>query len=278
MTTATPEVLLTDLVFPEGARWHEQALWFSDVHADVVLRFDPAAGRLDRVTAVPGGPSGLGFLPDGRLLVAAGHDRTVRRLEGDGRLVVHADLSGLASWHLNDMAVDRHGRAWVGNYGDDSAPPAPPHPANLVRVDPDGTASVAATEMLFANGIVTTADGGTLIVAETRSTPGRLTAFTILVDGTLTDRRTLCAFGPEVLPDGLAVAADDAVWVASPFSDEVLRVDRDGTVTDRIAVPHPYAVALGGRRGEELFVCSADHWEPDLARKARSGRILRLRL
>lgn len=279
MTDPAVETLVTGLAFPEGARWHDGALWFSDTHACAVLRLDPATGATETVAEVPGRPSGLGFLPDGRLLISSTHDRRLLRREHDGALVVHADLSEIAEWHVNDMVVDARGRAYVGNYGDASAPPDPPHPARLALVQPDGTASVAAEGMLFANGLVVGGDGATLIVAETRANPGRLTAFDLDPgSGALSNRRTLIDFDAAVFPDGLAIDGEDGIWVASPFSAEVIRVDGDGAITDRLPVADPYAVALGGADGRDLFVCTSGTWLPEQAARERSGAIRRLRV
>ncbi|QDQ98788.1 SMP-30/gluconolactonase/LRE family protein [Tomitella fengzijianii] len=278
------EVIAEGLRFPEAPRWHDGALWFSDVYAGRVLRVDPASGAAPEAMAeLDTAPCGLGFLPDGSLLILSGTDRVVYRREPDGRLAVHADLSELAAWQLNDMCVDAAGRAFVGDYGDDSAPPEPPRPADLIRVDPDGTAAAAAGGMMFANGMVTTGDGATLIVAETRAVPGRLTAFSIGADGVLTGRRTLCEFDGDVMPDGIAIDGADNVWVASPFTQEILRVDAGGTVDRRLAVPHPYAVALrrpddGAAGAGELFVCSSPDWRPDVTATQRAGRVLRITL
>lgn len=279
MTDPSIETLVTALAFPEGPRWHDGALWFSDTHAREVLRLDPGSGALERVASVAGRPSGLGFLPDGRLLISATHERRVLRRERDGTLSVHADLSAIADWHTNDLVVDRSGRAYVGNYGDASVPPAAPRPAALALVQPDGSTSVAADGLLFANGLVLSGDGATLIVAETRDSPGRLTAFTVdRSDGSLSNRRTLVAFDAAVMPDGLAIDGEDGVWAASPFSGEVIRVDAGGTITDRVAIADPYAVALGGADGRDLFVCTADTWLPERAARERSGAIRRLRV
>lgn len=278
MNDPAAETLVDGLAFPEGARWHDGALWFSDTHAREVLRLVPG-GAPERVARVPGRPSGLGFLPDGRLLIASTHDRRVLRREHDGTLVLHADLSAIATWHVNDMVVDAHGRAYVGNYGDASAPPAPPQPAELALVDPDGTARAVASELLFANGLVVSGDGATLIVAETRAAPGRLTAFAIDPrDGSLSGRRTLIEFDAAVFPDGLAIDAEDGVWVASPFSAEVIRVTAAGEISDRLAIADPYAVALGGADGRDLFVCTSGTWLPEQAERERSGAIRRLRV
>lgn len=280
MADITIETIASGLAFPECPRWREGRLWFSDIYRGVVLRLDPATGDLEQVTEVPGEPAGLGFLPDGRLLVASVQDRKIYVLDETGELQQHADLHAIASWHLNDMAVDaRTGRAYVGNYGDDSTPPAPPFPVDLAMVEPDGTAHVVAEQMLFANGMAITPDGATLIVAETRATPGRLSTFTIETDGSLVNRRVLVEFDdPRVMPDGIALDAEGGVWVASPFSQEVIRVSAGGEITARIAVPHPYAVALGGADGRDLFVCTADTWVPEEALRIGGGAIRRLRV
>ncbi len=151
------EPLLEGLVFPEGPRWHEGALFFSDMHDHRVVRVD-LAGRSETVVEVPHRPSGLGWLPDGRMLVVSMTDRRLLRLDA-GRLVEVADLSPVASWHCNDMVVDRAGRAYVGNFGFDLEAGAAPAPAHLARVTPEGDVRVAAPELRFPNGTVITEDG-----------------------------------------------------------------------------------------------------------------------
>lgn len=272
------DTFLDGLAFPECPRWHDGALWFTDIAAGEVVRVDPESRERTVELRNPDHPAGIGFLPDGRLLVAAGSSRTVLRRETDGRVVQHADLAGLATWQLNDMHVDPRGRAYVGNYGDDSAPPAPPRPAALCLVDTDGSPRAVAEEMMFANGMGLTPDGRTLYVAETRATPSRVTAFDVAEDGSLSNRRELAEFDQTVFPDGIAVAPDASVWVASPFSEEVLHVSADGAVLERLQVPSPYAVALGGADGDELFVCSSPTWQFDEALRLREGRILRARV
>ena len=272
----TFETVAVGLTFPEAPRWHDGALWLSDMHAHAVLRLEPT-GTPTTVAEVPGCPSGLGFLPDGRMLVVSMHDRRVMRLDPDG-LHEHADLSGLAPWHCNDMAVDANGRAYVGNFGDDSAPPAPPAPTVLIAVEPGGQARVVADELMFPNGIAVSDGGKTLVVAETRSVPGRLSAFRILPDGGLADRRVLAEFGAGELPDGIVLDAAGGIWVAMPFSGEVVRVGPAGAVTERIKVESAYAVALGGPDGRDLFVCTAPSWVPEEAARLRGGAVLQTRV
>lgn len=276
MSTSSADTLVDGLTFPEGARWHDGALWFSDMHGHAVIRLDQDA-TLTRLAVVPECPSGLGFLPDGRPLVVSMHDRRVLRLDPDG-LREHANLHDLAPWHCNDMAVDRSGRAYVGNFGDASAPPDPPAPTVLIAVEPTGEARVVADELMFPNGIVVTPDASTLIVAESRSVPPRLTAFTIDARGDLSGRRVLIEFGSDELPDGLALDSELGIWVAMPFSGEVVRVDANGTVDRRIAIENPYAVAIGDADGQSLFVCTAPDWRPEEAARLCRGQIRRLRL
>jgi sugar lactone lactonase YvrE len=263
------ETLLAGLVFGEGPRWHDGRLWLSDMHAHTVLTVD-LDGKREDVLHVPGQPSGLGWLPDGRLLVVSMTDRKLLRRDGD-TLALHADLSGLARFHCNDMVVDAHGRAFVGNFGFDLDAGAKPCPTELIRVDPDGRAAVAASEMRFPNGSVITPDGTTLIVGESFATC--LTAFTIGADGSLSGRREWAKL-ERATPDGICLDAENAVWVASPPSHEVLRVREGGEVVQRIPVGRPaIACMLGGPDRRTLFVLSADSFRAEEALQKRSARV-----
>jgi sugar lactone lactonase YvrE len=171
------KVLLDGLIFTEGPRWHDGKLYFSDMHAHKVMSVD-LAGKAQTVAEVPTWPSGLGWLPDGRMLIVSMTDRKVLRQDPDG-LKTHADLSKLASFHCNDMVTDGKGRCYVGNLGYDLLNDAPKKPAEIVLVNPDGTARVAAADLDFPNGTVITPDGKTLVGHQ-------LSAFDIQSDGALT--------------------------------------------------------------------------------------------
>jgi sugar lactone lactonase YvrE len=270
MNTRTPTVVVDALAFPEGPRWHEGRLFFSDQHDRRVVRMDPS-GATDTVVEVPEQPSGLGWLPDGRMLIVSMRDRRVLRLE-NGELVEHADLSTLATGECNDMVVDAHGRAYVGNFGFDMYGGEEARETCMIRVDPDGTASVAADALSFPNGTVITADGGTMIVGE--SYGGRLTAFTIGADGALGERRLFAQLQGAV-PDGICLDEQGAVWVACPLTGRVLRVREGGEVLDEIKVTHDFAFAcmLGGDDRRTLYMCTAASSDPTVTRDLRSGRI-----
>jgi sugar lactone lactonase YvrE len=263
--------LVDGLAFAEGPRWHKGRLWFSDMHALTVMSVG-LGGDLRVEAEVPNQPSGLGWLPDGRLLVVSMTDRRLLRQEPGGGLVEVADLSPYASWHCNDMVVDREGRAYVGNFGFDLYGRAERSTAAIVLVMPDGDARVAADGLEFPNGMVITPDASTLIVGE--SWGARLTAFTIRDDGTLADRRVFAAL-TDSAPDGICLDAEGAVWLASPLSHEVVRVRPGGEVTDRISTGelNAFACMLGGEDRRTLFVCTAATHVPEKAAAQRSGRI-----
>jgi sugar lactone lactonase YvrE len=262
--------LAEGLAFPEAPRWHDGALWFSDFYTHTVHRLE-GDGTLAAVADVPGQPSGLGWLPDGRMLVVSMLDRCVLRLEG-GRLVTHAALDALVSSPCNDMVVDAHGRAYVGNFGFDMFNRETPRPTVMVMVTPDGEARVVADDLLFPNGCVITPDGGTLIVAETFGR--RLTAFDIAPDGSLGRRRVWADLG-DASPDGICLDDAGAVWLASPPTGEFLRVHEGGEVSERIPVHgQPIACALGGPERRMLFMVTGKVSKAPRALAERNGRIL----
>ncbi len=264
-----PQVLLENLTFPEGPRWHEGRLWFSDFYAHEVVAVD-LNGTRETIVEVPGQPSGLGWTPDGRLLVVSMTDRRLLRLDPDG-LVEVADLSELAGYHCNDMVVDGDGGAYVGNFGFNSHAGDPFQAADLIRVDPDGRASVAAESLAFPNGSVITPDGGTLIVGETRGNV--LSAWDRAADGSLSNRRVWADLQGG-FPDGICLDAEGAIWVADPRNKETIRVREGGEVTERISTGDrgSYACMLGGADRRTLFICTCLQSGPDTA-ALRSGRI-----
>lgn len=261
--------LLGGLGFAEGPRWRDGRLWFSDFGEGVVRAVD-LDGGVTVIVRVSGTPSGLGWLPDGSLLVVSMDDHRVLRVGAQG-VVEHGDVSRFATFRSNDMVVDARGNAYVGHMGFDLfARPLKPAPASLIRVAPDGSASVAATDLMFPNGAVISADGRTLIVAETFGQ--RLTAFDVATDGTLSGRRVFAAL-PGRAPDGICIDREGAVWVADAAGKACVRVEDGGKVTDVIETERGcYACALGGPDGRSLFLCIADGYDPASMTK-RTGAI-----
>ncbi len=262
-------VLLDGIYFGEGPRWRDGYLYLSDFYAHEVLRVDPDGNR-ERVAHVPNQPSGLGWLPDGTMLIVSMKDRKLLKLTGDG-LAEHADLSSVAGYHCNDMVVSAEGRAYVGNFGYDHYNEPEEKTADLARVDPDGSVHRAATGLKFPNGSIITPDGKTLVVGETRG--NRLTAWDIGADGALSNRRIWADLG-ENFPDGICLDEEGAIWVADPRLKETIRVREGGEVTHRIPTGDlgSYACMLGGDDRKTLFICTAAGSGPGAA-EARKGRI-----
>jgi sugar lactone lactonase YvrE len=244
------------LGFAEAPRWHDERLWVSDMAAGVVLAIS-LDGAVAEMCAVTGRPSGLGWLPQGDLLVVSMHERRVMR-QRDGELAVHADLTGVVSADLNDMVVDGEGRAYVTNFGYDAAAGADPTTTGVILVHPDGVVEPPMGSLFRPNGCAITSDGRTFLVAETRV--HRLTAFTIGDGGRLVEQRVVASLPSGSWADGLCVDAEGAAWIADPKGRRCFRVASDGSIVEVIDTA-PYqaiACALGGDGRRTLFVTLAD--------------------
>lgn len=244
--------LVTGRAFLEGPRWHDGALYVSDMHRDAVLRVTED-GDVATVCELEQ-PSGLGWLPDGSLLISSMARRCVMRFDGS-HLEPHADLSSLAPYDINDMCVDRHGHAFVGQFGYDMWGGQAQAEAPLLRVDADGSAREVADGMRMANGMVITADHSTLLVAE--SSGKCIIGFDLADDGLLSNRRVWAEL--DDYPDGIGIDAEDGVWVASPVSDRFTRVVEGGDVTATVDTPgrHAIACAVGGVDGHTLYMLTS---------------------
>ncbi|MGH3164596.1 MAG: SMP-30/gluconolactonase/LRE family protein, partial [Trebonia sp.] len=271
-----PATIASGFHFLEAPRWRDDRIWFSDFYGHRVHSAREDGEDLRTEAVVEQQPAGLGWLPDGRLLVVSMLDRKVLRREQDGTMVTHADLGAHATGHANDMVLDAEGRAYVGNFGFDLMNGAPLETASLHRVDPDGTVTEAADGLYFPNGSVITS-GRVLIVNETFG--NRCTAFDVTADGDLVNRRIWAEFGPlpgqgdqddqgdsdpgegdrgkaAVAPDGACLDAEGALWIADAMGSRLLRV-ADGEVTDELRPDSPvYACALGGADGRTLYACA----------------------
>jgi sugar lactone lactonase YvrE len=271
----------------ECPRWRDGRWYVADFYRHAVFAYEPD-GREERVLDVEAQPSGIGWLPDGDMLVVSMKDRRVLRRAADGTVSVHADVSSLTSGHLNDMIVDRRGVAYAGNFGFDLMGGGDPRTAALVRIDPDGSATIAAEDLWFPNGMVIT-DDGTLIVAETFA--ARLTAFSIQDDGTLGDRRVWAQVQPApepgdtatmlgavtFAPDGCALDAEGHVWAANALAGTLCRVAPGGQIVEEVAMPEGlsvFACGLGGEDGRTLVACAAPDFDEGARAAAREAALL----
>lgn len=275
-------VLAEGILFGEGPRWRDGRLWFSDFYAHAVKSVSPA-GDLRTEFEIDDMPSGLGWMPDGSLLIVSMQKRQVLRRHLDGRVALHADLSDVATFHCNDMIVDGAGRAYVGNFGFDLAAEmavrdiasivADHTPANLALISAEGVVSVAASNLRFPNGAVISSDGGTLIIAETFGMS--LTAFDIGQDGALSNRRIWASTAPRA-PDGITMDAEGAIWICNPLAPECVRLAPGGQVLDIVRTGEDacYAAMLGGEAGTTLFMLTAPPLGAAVESSTPGGKVL----
>jgi len=248
-----PRILLSGLVFGESVRWHDGQVWFADWGAHQVVRLGPDGVR-EVVLTMPTFPFSLDWLPDGRLLVVSS---TLQRLGPDGALVDHADLSPLAAgW--NELVVDGRGNSYVNEVGFDLMSGAEPATGTVALVTADGEVRRVADGLWFPNGMALTADGRTLVVAE--SYRNRLTAFDVDARGDLGGRRVWADCGDGV-PDGICLDAEGACWYADVPNRRCVRVAEGGTVLATVDVDRGcFSCALGGPDGTTLFAV-ATRWD-----------------
>ena len=271
MSKKSLSVLAEGFVFLEGPRWHNNKLYFSDMWGHAIHAIS-SSGEVEKIAEVPNRPSGLNFLADGRLIAVSMADRKLLEVKQDGSLNEYADIAHLVGGDINDSVVDSNGNIFVGNFGYDLFTGEDPKNANLVRVAPDGSASVAADDLSFPNGTVIT-DAGTMICAETFG--NCLTAFDVGNDGSLHNRRVWAALG-EHTPDGICLDSEGAVWVSSFEPGQFLRVREGGEIIDSIdagAGKRAVACNLGGADGRTLFALTFEGEIEDISAGGKNARI-----
>ncbi len=272
------ETLMKGLTFGEGPRWHENKFYFSDFYSHKVYSLD-LSGKYEVIVEIPNQPSGLGWTPDGTMLIVSMKDRKLMSFK-DGLLTERADLTELSGFHCNDMVVDIDGNAFIGNFGFNTYDGEEIKPTNLILVKPGEEPVLAADNLFFPNGTVITPDNKTLIVGETYA--ARLTAFDKSEDGSLSNRRIWADLkvnaeeGTVPLPDGMCIDEEGAIWVASPSTAEVIRVHEGGMISERIPVQtNAFACMLGGEDRRTLFICTSNGSgvDPEAALREKSGKI-----
>jgi sugar lactone lactonase YvrE len=276
------EPFVRGLNFGEGVRWHNGRFWYSDFYQHRVVSVAPD-GNAEVELEIDDRPSGLGWLPDGRLLVVAMTSQRLLRREPDGKVVLHADLKGFAKFHANDMIVDKYGNAFIGCFGFDLdafieehgteplfADPGPPK-APIMVVTSQGMVHVASPDHKFPNGMAII--DNTLVVAEC-FLPG-FTAFDLAPDGTLTNRRpwaTLSMFPASIVPDGICADSEGAVWAANAIGPEVVRIAPGGKILERVETSQfAFSCALGGEDGRQLVIATAPSSNAAIASKDALG-------
>ncbi|MEU4842318.1 SMP-30/gluconolactonase/LRE family protein [Nocardia testacea] len=276
------EVVADGYSFTECPRYHDGRVWFVDMHLNRVISVRPD-GSDTRTIEVASAPGGIGWLPDGRLLVVLMQERKILRLDDD-ELVVHADLSDSVLSTLNDLAVDSAGRCYVGETGFDphaflSDPEdidnvchgrfTPPATSRLFLVEMDGEYREAASGLAFSNGIVVDETRKYLFVAE--SFGARLTRFRLAPDGSLTERKELFV---DFAPDGIGMDTWGYIWVSDVFGRAAVRIDAEGREIERVRSSRlVLACATGGVHGDQLYLCASPALDSTECLRLRESRV-----
>ena len=271
MKIGEPKVLATGFYLLEAPRWFDNQLFISDFFGLRVIKFpSPVTGAHETCCVIPSQPSGLGFAKDGSLRIVSMLDRKLFKWDGL-ELELVADLSGFFKTEANDMAMDEKGRCYIGSFGLAHFDSTNLELSPLLRVDTDGSVTVAAENLIFPNGIVFSEDGKTLYVAETYI--GRVTSFPVLENGKLGEREIWGQFGTvppvmeiksatehlPILPDGLALDSEGAIWVADAKGHGISRVLPSGETVEFVETGNlsVYAATFGGPEMKTLFLCCA---------------------
>lgn len=272
--------VVTGMRFPEGNRWKDGKLWFSDMHTGEVFVMDPARdAEPTLLTTLDCQSSGLGWLPDGRLLVSAMNERALRVINDDGTTEVFSDLSEISDSIINDLMIDEEtGRGYVGAFGYDLYGTEEPKPGPLYIVETDGSVRLGADGFVFPNSSNILPGTRTLVIGETWGHV--ITAFDIDENGELTNRRTWADLPEEITPDGSCVDLEGGLWVSSVETGDFIRVVEGGEITDRIEFPGLCAIdcVLGGEDGRTLFASTADSYTPTVTAETRQGKIHAVRV
>lgn len=275
MAKIQAELIANDLVFPEGPRWRDGKLYFSDFIDQRVAMLSPETGVVETVVGLNDAPSGLGWRPDGTLLIVSMEKRQLCAFDGSNLSVV-ADLSHLAGGRTNDMVVDAQGGAYIGNFGYDMMRGAPPEKASLIYVSPNGEPRHVAHDLFFPNGMQLLNECSLLVVAETYA--HQLTAFDVAENGDISNRRIFARFGDDVFPDGISANAEGQIWVTTARDGRCICIDDGGKIISEVHIPegNTYACMLGGPSETNLYICASTGFRPKQGQ--RDGKIWRVQL
>lgn len=283
MSLDNTEIFLEGFKFTEGAKWHQNSLWFCDVWDHKIYCFD-VNGTKTKEISIDGMPVGLGWLSDGSLLITSLMKRELLRYYRD-QLSIYKTLEIASPGYCHDFTVSRDDVIYLSASGFYPSYKAKPIKSNILMITPDKEIKIAAKDIGYPNGIVITPDGKNLIVAETFS--ATISSFEMAQDYTLIKRKIwakLDDLGFQVsfdedgipkdrnrhYPDGICFDNElNAVWAASPGRKEVLCVNQHNKILRTIkTVSHPFDCVLGGKGNRTLFVASSD-----MIHQSRTGKV-----
>ncbi|KAI9016822.1 SMP-30/gluconolaconase/LRE-like region family protein 4 [Hyaloraphidium curvatum] len=234
----------------------------------------------------PSQPSGLGWLPDGSMLIVSTRDKRILKLDTNGKLSVHADLASMTETAINDMVVSESGHAYVGSMGMDLDSTAkakgwkwiyehagdPENCGTIFHVDPSGRAEVGMEGLMFPNGPVILPGGRLYLVGETFG--HRISACDVARDGKLSNRRTWAPVAADIFPDGVAWDPKaNALWVGNGGGKNITLVAEGGAVLATVSTTLLGIACALDPVNRNLYICTAPDSNGERRRKAREAKL-----
>jgi len=257
----------------EGPLWDpERGLLFSDVLVGGVYCLD----RQDQVTTLFEHRRGIGgiSLHEAGGVVVSGRNISLKLYAGGDTILLLDRDEEHGNVGYNDITTDAKGRIYAGSLGsspvfDDGRQPAA---GDLYLIDLDGGARVVAGDVLLTNGLGLSPDGRTLYHSDSRRQT--VHRYVVSEDGSLGDKETFVTT-ERGAPDGLALSADGAVWVALAGGHAVAVYEPSGELREYVEIPLPMctSVCFGGDDLRDLYIASGS----DGADSDRAGSLYRYR-
>lgn len=243
----------------EGPVWSvaEQRLYWVDIDAGVLHRFDPASGK-DETWQLPEA-IGCVALRRGTGLVVALRRGFAFFDPGSGALERLVDPEpDKPDNRFNDGTVDPAGRFWAGTMRSKPGDPAPD--GALYRLDTDRHCKMVADGFWTINGLAFSPDGRTQYLSDSNPRVRTIWACDYDVEAGVATNRRVFATTHDLAgrPDGGAVDADGCYWMAGVGGWQLVRFTPAGKVDRIIEMPiaMPTKIAFGGPRLDTLYVTS----------------------
>lgn len=243
----------------EGAIWSsaEQALYWVDIPAGLLCRFDPQTGE-NKVWDMQCPIGCFALKETGGAVVALTGGFYDFDFETESLNLIADTEADIPGNRFNDGTVDIRGRLIAG-----TMPIAGPNQeagpgGSLYCLNNDRTVTAVNDGYFVINGLTFSPDGKTAYVSDSAAWVQTIWAYDYDIDdGVWSNKRTFfdCRQVPG-RPDGGAMDADGCYWMAGVSGWQLVRITPEGKVDMEIEMPveKPTRIAFGGANLETLFV------------------------
>ncbi len=262
-----------------GLAWDGNAMLFSAVQEERVLRFDPESGKADEFRKYTGRVNGLAVAADGSVFGAQEGGRRVIRFLKNGATAPTRDMLG--GRHHNqptDVILDSAGRVWIADPYNATPPYGPPaYPfldhASVLRLERGGRGSWKLKRMTHdtcgPRAVLLSADEKTLYVADgdvDRGDVCQLFAYPVEANGELGPIKALvCFMATERGIEGMCLDSDGNIvacagWKKSGGGPVIYVISPAGTILETHPAPAdlPMRCAFGDAGLTSLYVTAGD--------------------